>query len=178
MRDKEGLLLSRGELADYLEQLSRQLRQGKLETKEGRGWAVPPEIDAKIDFKEKKGRLKVKLSWSWSTLGEYEPAAQEVVARWQTSIKEVKDRMGASFAALQRTVRQGGFPTPEALEGFAESSRALVALAEPEWQEAIAEFLAHLENLERAVAARQHDAVAHELDDLRNRMAACHREFK
>ena len=50
--------------------------------------------------------------------------------------------------------------------------------AEPEWQEAMHEYLDHLENLKRAVQRQQRDDVEHELRDLRTRWVACHREFK
>ena len=51
-------------------------------------------------------------------------------------------------------------------------------LAEPEWQDAINEYMDHLENLKRAVEKQQLEVVAHELRDLKSRWIACHRDFK
>ena len=74
MGEKEEQTMSRLELADYLTNLSEQLRQGALAV-QGRHWTVPDDLDVRMEFKEKKGHLGAKLSWSWSTLGDYDRAA-------------------------------------------------------------------------------------------------------
>ena len=61
---------------------------------------------------------------------------------------------------------------------FVESSRAFAAMAEPDWANAMQEYLDHLANLEHAVANRQQEVMLHELRDLQNCMSSCHREFK
>ncbi len=177
MGEKDEQSLSRLELADYLTGLGEQLRRGALSA-HGRQWTVPEAIDVRLEFKEKKGRINAKLSWSWSTLGDYDQAAQAEVARWQDDLKLVKKRMGAAFKELQRVVGQGAFPDERLLRDLAESSRAFAALAETDWQGAMQEFLDHLANLQHAVANRQQEPMLHELRDLQNRMASCHREFK
>lgn len=177
MGEKEARTLSRLELADYLHSLSEQLRRGTLEA-QGRHWTVPDDIDARLEFKEKHGRIKAKLEWSWSTLKDYDQAAREEVGRRQDSMKSVKKRLGASFKALQQTVSQGAWPDARTLGDFAASSRAFAALAEPDWENAMQEYLDHLANLQHAVENRQQEVMLHELRDLQNCMASCHREFK
>lgn len=177
MAEKNEQTLSRLELADYLKNLSEQVRRGGLEV-QGRHWTVPDDLDVEMHFKEKKGRLAVKLGWSWSTLEDYDHAARAEVSRWQDSLKSVKKRLGADFKALQQAASQGGFPDDRTLKNFAESSRAFAALAEPDWGTALQEYLDHLANLEHAVANRQQEVMLHELRDLQARMASCHREFK
>jgi len=54
----------------------------------------------------------------------------------------------------------------------------MVALAEPDWQEAMDEYMDHLANLKRAIQRQQLDDAAHELRDLKTRWANCHRDFK
>ena len=51
-------------------------------------------------------------------------------------------------------------------------------MAESDWEGATQEFLDHLENLQRGVAAGNIEVVQHEIRDLRHRMGECHREFK
>jgi XXXCH domain-containing protein len=177
MGDKEEQTLSRLELADYLHSLSEELRRGAQEVR-GRHWTVPEELEVRREFKEKKGRLVAKLSWSWSTLTDYEPAARHEVSRRQGDMKTVKKRLGAAFKALQQAVGQGAFPDDRTLQDFAEISRAFGAMAEPDWADAIQEYLDHLANLEHAVANRQQEVMLHELRDLQNCMSSCHREFK
>jgi XXXCH domain-containing protein len=177
MGDKEEQTLSRLELADYLHSLSEELRRGAQEVR-GRHWTVPEELEVRREFKEKKGRLVAKLSWSWSTLTDYEPAARHEVSRWQGDMKTVKKRLGAAFKALQQAVGQGAFPDDRTLQDFAEISRAFGAMAEPDWADAMQEYLDHLANLEHAVANRQPEVMLHELRDLQNCMSSCHREFK
>ena len=73
---------------------------------------------------------------------------------------------------------QGGWPDARTLEDFVATSRAFAAMAEPDWATAMQEYLDHLANLEHAVANRQQEVMLHELRDLQNCMASCHREFK
>ena len=177
MGERDEQTMSRLELADYLKNLSEELRRGALAA-QGRHWTVPDDLDVGEQVKEKKGRLVAKLSWSWSTLGDYEGAAREEVRRGQDSLKTVKKRLGAAFKALQQAVGQGGWPDDRTLEDFAASSRAFAAMAEPDWETAMQEYLDHLANLELAVANRQQEVMLHELRDLQACMSSCHREFK
>jgi XXXCH domain-containing protein len=177
MGEKDEQTLSRLALADYLQDLSEQLRRGALSA-QGRHWTVPDNLDVEMQFKEKKGRLVAKLSWSWSTLTDYDPASRHEVSRWQGDLKTVKKRLDAAFKALQQVAGPGAWPDEPTLRDFVESSRAFAALAEPDWANAMQEYLDHLANLEHAVESRQQEVMLHELRDLQNCMAACHREFK
>jgi XXXCH domain-containing protein len=177
MGEKDEQTFSRQELADYLQGLSEQVRRGALEA-HGRRWTVPEAIDVGLQVKEKKGRLAVKLNWSWSTLGDYGRKAKAELRRWQDDLKMVKKRMGASFKQLQHAVGQGAFPDARVLGDLVESSRAFAAMAEADWQGAMQQYLDHLANLQHAVATWQQEVLLHEMRDLQNCMAACHREFK
>ncbi len=177
MGEKNDQTMSRLAWADYLHHLSEELRQGALAA-QGRHWTVPEELDVRMEFKEKKGHLVAKLSWAWSTLGDYDGAARHEVSRWQDSMKTVKKRLGAAFKALQQAVGQGDFPDDRTLREFTESSRAFAAIAEPDWGQAMQEYMDHLANLTHAVANHQQEVMLHELRDLQNCMNSCHREFK
>lgn len=177
MEEKMENTLSRQNLADYLEGLARGLRQGQLEV-EGTTWRVPEEVEAKLNLKEKKGRLVLKLKCKWETLPEYKPEAREPVVRWQESFKTLKKRLGSHFKELQQAVLQGKFPHPQVLAEFVADSQALARMAEPDWQESMQAYLEHLAALERAVSGRDLEAARHELADLQTAMAVCHREFK
>jgi XXXCH domain-containing protein len=177
MGEKDEQTMSRLELADHLKNLSEDLRRGALAA-QGRHWNVPDNLEVRMEFKEKKGRLVAKLNWSWSTLEDYDRGSRDEVSRWQDSLKTVKKRLGAAFKALQQAVSQGGWPDDRTLKDFVESSRAFAAMAEPDWANAMQEYLDHLANLQHAVEGRQQEVMLHELRDLQNCMAACHREFK
>ena len=177
MGEKDEQTMSRLELADYLTNLGEQLRRGAFAA-QGRHWTVPDDLCVRKEFKEKKGHLAARLSWSWSTLGDYHGAAREEISRGQDSMKTVKKRLGADFKALQQAVNQGGFPDAPTLDNFVASSRAFAALADPDWATAMQEYLDHLANLEHAVTNRQQEVMLHELRDLQACMSSCHREFK
>jgi XXXCH domain-containing protein len=177
MSDKKEKKLSRSRLADYLEDLSRQLRSGKLEA-EGRTWTIPKSLDTKIQFKEKKGRISAKLSWHWSTLRDYDQASREEVTRWKTSFKALKKKLTTSYKRLKDVARQGDFPDKDMMEEFRGLCTAFAGMAEPEWGEAMKEFMDHLKNLQRAIENRQLEIMRHEIRDLGNRMKECHRAFK
>ena len=168
---------SRLELADHLEKIAGQLRSGTFDT-EGTQWSVPETFEAGIKHKEKKGRIETKLKWRWSTLADYDPSAREEVARWQESFKTIKKRLAKEFKALQDDVQSGNLPDAETLAVFVKDSERMADFAEPEWQEAMHEYLDHLANLKRAVEREQLEDVQHELRDLRTRWVACHRDFK
>jgi XXXCH domain-containing protein len=174
---KDAKTLTRLELADYLANLSEQLRRGALET-QGRQWTIPEDLDVRTEFKEKHGRLVAKLSWSWSTRGDSDRPYRNQARRGPDSLKSVKKRLGTDFKNLQRAVGQGAFPDESTLAAFVAGSQAFAALAEPDWEAAMQEYLDHLANLQRAIEGRQPTAMLDELRALQNCMAACHREFK
>ncbi|UCF91949.1 MAG: GAK system XXXCH domain-containing protein [Desulfobacterales bacterium] len=176
MKDKIKRELSRRELADYLEELAAQLRHGTFEAY-GRRWSIPDKLEAKIRFKEKRGHFDTKLKWRWSTFDEYEPGAREDVLRWKGSFKALKKRLNDAFKELQQTVGEDRIPDEKAVTDFIEASRVLAQFAEPEWQEAMDEYLDHLGSLKYAVEKRELEMVRHELRDLKVRMQACHRDY-
>jgi len=177
MKSKIEKEFNRIELADYLEKIARQLRSGTFEA-EGSRWSVPEAFEARIKHKEKKGRIETKLKWRWSTLADYEPSDREEVTRWQESFKSIKKRLAKEFKALQIDVLNGNVPNEDALAAFVKDSERMAEFADPEWQEAMHEYMDHLENLKRAVNKRQLEDVRHELRDLRTRWISCHRDFK
>uniref|UniRef100_A0A7V4LDS8 GAK system XXXCH domain-containing protein n=1 Tax=Desulfobacca acetoxidans TaxID=60893 RepID=A0A7V4LDS8_9BACT len=177
MEEKEEKSWPRLNLAQELENLARGLREGSL-TAAGGIWTVPPEVAGKLEIREKKGRLVVKAKFSFETLGQYAPAAREPVAGWQEAFKAVKQRLGRRFREMQQAVLKGDFPPRATLEAFSADSQAMARLAEPDWQEAMTAYLAHVEALHRAVKAGDLEALGHEMEDLRTAMVTCHREFK
>jgi XXXCH domain-containing protein len=177
MAHKPDDTLSRQHLADRLEEWARGLREGRLEV-EGKTWSVPENVAAEFSLKEKKGSLALKLKCRWETLTEYQPEAREPVVRWQESFKTLKSRMAWQFKGLQQTVAQGQFPDPKILADFVADSKIMAKMGEPEWDEALEPYLAHIAALERAVASGDLTAVKHELADLYSAMVTCHREFK
>lgn len=169
--------LTPAELAEHLEQIAGQLREGAFEVS-GRQWSVPGRIEAQIKHKEKKGRFSGKIKFRWSSLADYNAAARDEVEKWEESFKSLKKRMGSQFKTMQKDVDQGRIPPKKTLMEFVRDSLQMDRSAEPEWRELMAEYLDHLENLQRAAENHQLETVRHELRDLSNRMKQCHREFK
>jgi len=79
---------------------------------------------------------------------------------------------------MNRSTKNGQVPEGDLVQAFVADSNAMAAAADPDWQEAMDEYLDHLKNLESAVASNNLEVVAHELRDLATRMKNCHREFK
>jgi len=177
MKNKIKKEMQRQELADYLEQLAEALRKGDFETGEHR-WSIPDTLQAKISHKEKKGRIDTKIKWGWSILEQYEQAAREEVIAWKDSWKAIKKRLARSFKAIEKTVAGGKMPDAGLLAEFVGKSREMARFAEPEWQAAMDEYIDHLGTLKQAVEQNQYEIVQHEIRDLKNRMAQCHRDFK
>ena len=168
---------SRKDFADYLVELAEQFRNGTV-TSDGGLWTVPENFGAKIQLKEKKGRIELKLNCRWSTLADYSQKDREQITDWHASMKTVKKRMGSSFKELTKAAGSGVFPEKKSVDDFVATSRIFAESAEPEWREAMGEYLDHLENFILAVKDQQLEVMRHEIRDLQYRMKACHREFK
>lgn len=177
MADKIEKEFSRKDFADYLTNLAAQIRSGKLSSEKAM-WTVPDEFAAKIQLKEKKGRIELKMNCRWSTLGDYTQQDREQINDWHESMKTVKKRMGSSFKEVTKAAGKGIFPAKKAVEDFVATSRIFAESAEPEWSDAMAEYMDHLENFIRAVEEQQFEVMLHEIRDLEYRMKACHKEFK
>ena len=177
MADKIEKEFSRNELADYLTTMAEQLRAGKLSSEQGI-WTVPEKFGAKIQLKEKKGRIELKLNCRWSTLGDYTQQDRDQINDWHESMKTVKKRMGSSFKEVTKAAEKGAFPEKRSIEDFVATSRIFAESADPEWSDAMDEYMDHLENFIRAVEKQQLEVMLHEIRDLQYSMKACHKEFK
>jgi XXXCH domain-containing protein len=177
MAEKIEKEFSRNELAEYLTKMAEQLNSGKLSTEKGI-WTVPERIGAKIQLKEKKGRIEFKFNCRWSTLEDYTQQDRDQINDWQDSMKKVKKRMGSSFKEVTKAAERGAFPEKKSMEDFVATSRIFAESADPEWRDAMDEYLDHLENFIRAVEEQQLELMFHEIRDLQYRMKACHKEFK
>jgi XXXCH domain-containing protein len=177
MAEKIEKEFGRNELAEYLTKMAEQLASGKLSTEKGI-WTVPEKIGAKIQLKEKKGRIELKFNCRWSTLEDYTQQDRDQISDWHDSMKKVKKRMGSSFKEVTKAAERGAFPEKKSIEDFVATSRIFAESADPEWRDAMDEYLDHLENFIRAVEERQLELMLHEIRDLQYRMKACHKEFK
>ena len=177
MTDKIEKEFSRIEFADYLSSMAEQLRNGKLSSEKGM-WTVPEKFGGKIQLKEKKGRIELKLNCRWSTLGDYTQQDRKQVDDWHQSMKSVKKRMGSSFKEVTRAAGKGIFPEKKSVDDFVATSRVFAESADAEWSDAMDEYMDHLENFIRAYEDRQLEVMLHEIRDLQYRMKACHKEFK
>jgi len=177
MGDKIQKEFNRNEFAQYLESLAAQMRAGKISSAKG-DWAVPEGFRAKIELKEKKGRIELKMNCRWSTLAEYSAHDRDKIVDWRDSMKKVKKRMGTSFKEIVKLTDKGEFPDTGSVDDFVNTSRIFAESADPEWKDAMDEYMDHLENFIRAIEGHQFEVMLHEIRDLQYRMKACHKEFK
>ena len=177
MADKIEKEFGRMEFAEYLSDLADQMRQGKISSEKG-SWTIADPVGAKIQLKEKKGRIELKINCRWSTLADYTEKDRQQINDWHSTMKAVKKRMGTSFREVTKAAERGVFPEKKAIGDFVATSRIFAESADPEWSEAMDEYMDHLENFIRAVEERQLSIMLHEIRDLQYRMKACHKEFK
>ena len=69
---------TRTELADRLEKLAHQFRSGKLGWEEFSG-DIPDSVELEFHIKEKKGQIRCKLDFRWSSLAGYAAAEQSEI---------------------------------------------------------------------------------------------------
>jgi XXXCH domain-containing protein len=177
MDENEDKIYPRNDLADLLEKLANQLRSGSIRV--GAEYhRVPDNLEVRLRLKEKKDEMSCKLEWRWSLSRESEEAIQDVRAPRRVRFKEVKKNLARSFKELKKAAERGLLPDEKILGEFLMHSRAFLDLAEPAWEQAAREYADHLENLLRTVSEGFKESVRHELNDLQNRMVACHKEFR
>jgi XXXCH domain-containing protein len=177
MDDRIEKRLGRNELAEHFERLARQIREGAFSSGPD-AWSIPDEIDAKIRYREKKGRFEARMRLRWSTLEDYDTDARKAVDDWKDSFKAVKKRMNISFKKVVRAVKEKALPGSADFEEFIESAEAFIGFYDPDLDENQQEFQDHLENLKQAVSDGRTSVVEHEVRDLRNCMKKCHQEFR
>lgn len=177
MEKKITTVCARQELADYFDELAAHVRKGSFPFGSG-ALQVPENLEVKLTLKEKKHHVACKLEWRWADpeagKRREEPGEAGVLP---SNFKQIKKSLARSFRALKQAVNQGGLPDDPLLAEFETLSRAFVALAQPEWERAAREYLGHMENLFGAIRDGRREAITHEIQDLQNRMMACHKEF-
>ena len=168
----------RQELADFLADLSKQVESGQLKG-ESRIWTVPEQVEGTMHLKEEEGEVVAKIKLRWPTAaGRHQAVPKAASPQESLALKAVKTRLSHPFKELQRLIREGSVPDQETVQDFVENSLLFAKLVKPEWQELMAEYLAHVDKLQQAVAGGQLEAMHQELQALLDRMSVCHREFK
>ena len=165
------------ELAERLEEMARQLRQGQFET-EGRRWPVPETLKSKIKVVEKKGRLQTRLKFQWSTVEHYAPPEKAALKDWESRFKKVKKQLARSFKALSQAAGRNTLPDPGIVDHYMRDSASFEAISRTQWTEEMAVYRDHVQNMQRAVDDGRLADFQHEVRDLRTAMLMCHRNFK
>jgi XXXCH domain-containing protein len=168
---------SRQELADFLADLSTQVRSGQMKG-ETSTWTVPEQVAGTIHLKEEEGEVVTKIKLRWPAGAGYRPVSKEASPQESLSLKAAKAKLSVSFKELQRLIKEGSIPDSKTVQDFVENSRLFAELVKPEWQVLMAEYLGHVEKLQQAVNSGQLEAMQQELQVLVDRMIVCHREFK
>ena len=177
MEKRNEKMISPSGLADRLEAMARQLRDGKFETHSG-SWPVPESFSAKIKIIEKKGRLQTSLKFRWPTVDHYAPPQKAAIKDWENQFKAVKKKLGRSFKALSRAAAQDELPASEVVDQYLSDSTAFEAISGEQWPEEMAIYQDHVMNMKRAVDSGRLADFQHEVRDVRSAMAACHKAFK
>ena len=169
--------MSPNELADQLEAMARQLRDGTFKTASG-SWPRPRALAAKIKIVEKKGRLQTRFKFKWSTVEHYAPPQKAAVKDWEDRFKAAKKKLSRSFNALARAAGQDTLPDSMIVDRYLSDSADFESLSRKQWPEGMAVFRDHVQNMKRAVDGARLADFQHEVRDIRSAMTACHRDFK
>lgn len=177
MEEKIAVTTNPIELADQLESMARQLREGHFKTDSG-SWPVPETLKAKIKIVEKKGRLQTRLKFKWSTVEHYAPPEKAAVKDWENRFKTVKKQLGRSFKALSRAAGQDVLPALQMVDAYLHDSADFETLSKEQWPDEMAVYRDHVKNMRRAVDDGRLADFQHEMRDIRAAMVVCHRSFK
>lgn len=174
MEDKTPEPRSREALADYLSELSRQLRQGELAWGQTK-LTLPETGEVEFEVKEKGGRLKVKVTLAFGLTSQaHSPEGEKRAADFKT----IKKKLAAAFGQLKRLAAAGQLPPLELVQEFQTLSQQFAALAEPAWGPEVKNYLGHVVNLVKAVDLQEPQLWQHEMADLQLSLEQCHKELK
>jgi XXXCH domain-containing protein len=165
----------REELADYLENLARQLRACSFEV-EGTQRGVPEQLHTKIEIREKKGCVNAKVRFRWSVLDEYDEKTRAKMLRRQRDFKEVKNQLAEVFSELLNLAQLWILPAESKVMRFVELAKEFAEFTDPDWESDLQEFMQHVDNLYSAVKERNLDVFERELRDVKVLVKSCHRE--
>jgi XXXCH domain-containing protein len=175
MGDKIDRQYLRRDLADFLENLARRLRDGSFEIG-GERWEVPEQLNSKIEVWEKKGCVQAHLHLQWPLGNVDNLKLLQERCRRQRDFTELKNQLAEAFSELLELAQMWLLPAESQVMKFMELSREFVLLADPEWEDEITEYMAHAENLFFAVKNKQLEIFLHELRDLKVLVKTCHQE--
>jgi XXXCH domain-containing protein len=175
MEDKIERDCLRQDLADYLENLARQLRIGAFEI-EGERWGVPEQLNTKIEIKERMGCVQAHLLFRWPVASGYEHKRLEGRCRREHEFTDLKNQLAEVFSELLELAQMWLLPAESQVMRFMELSREFVLLADPDWENEITEYMLHAENLFFAVKNKQLEIFLHELRNLKVLVKTCHQE--
>jgi len=99
--------------------------------------------------------VRYKVEWHWSSLEDYDEAARGQLLEQRQSFQADQEKLAITFKQLKRALPETVQPDDTVVQEFMVSTRAFVALAEPEWRQPAEEFMGHLENLLRALESGQ-----------------------
>lgn len=165
----------RQDLAEFLEDLARQLRLGTLEL-EGEKVGVPEQVRAVIEFREKMGCIQGHLLFRWSRREGAELQLLPPRCRRREEFRELKHHLAEVFGELLEVAHMWLLPAESLVMRFMELSREFVLLADPEWEDEINTYMAHVENLFYAVKTRQLEPFLREINRLKDLVRSCHQE--
>lgn len=165
----------RQNLANYLENLARQLRAGSIEV-EGERWGVPEQINTKFEVWEKRGCVQAHLYLRWPVGDLEDPTALRERCLRHQEFTQLKNQLAEAFSELLELAQMWLLPAESQVMKFMELSREFVLLADPEWESEITEYMGHVESLFFAVKNKQLEIFLHEIRDLKVLVKTCHQE--
>ena len=176
MEEKIEQELPRQELADFLEDLARQVREGTLQV-QGARRELPEALETKIEVREKKGSIIAKVRFRWPVVTAYDEETQAEIVSRQEAFKAFKNQLAASFSEMLNAIEIGLFPAESTVLKFMALSKEFADFADPDWESELQEYQDHVENLYLTFQNKQLEMFNHELRDLKVRIKACHQEF-
>jgi XXXCH domain-containing protein len=176
MEDKIEREFRRQELADYLENLARQVRRGAVKV-QGRQREVPERLETKIEVKEKMGLVSAQVRFRWAVTDQDEDRKRAEKLRRKGDFKELMTQLAEVFSELLKSADQEVFPAEGTMIQFLELSKGFSTLADPDWEKGMEDYLDHVKNLFLAFKNRQLELFHHELRHLKECVKACHQEY-
>lgn len=187
MKIKEKSVISKNELAYFLQNTAKNILQNGDITICGNKIELPDEFELILKSKEKNGRRKIKIEIVLDEVaGERYPkenvsvreASMQTTSVVQGDLKAIKKNMEKTLFAIERSVKSNQPPQNTETRHFLDLVQAFKEISKPQWLPSIEELQTSTTALSDAVASSNYSLALEKIAEIRNLKNKYHKIFK
>lgn len=188
MKMKEKSVVSKNELAKYLQNTAKNILDNGDVTIAGNKIDLPDKIELALKSKEKEGRRKIKIEIKWDDFevddydGKDKITAAKVSSKTfigiPSNFKAIKKDMEKKLFEIERSLKNNQTPQKQEMQYFLNLIQAFKNRSKPEWLSSVNELQTSVAALNGAVSENNHSLALIKIAEIRNLKEKYHKQFK